>query len=486
MANVVRRNLSLWGLGVLAGLTLLLGGPQAEARIRVTGVSGASNYLVPTENQDSSSGSEVRTNLLVFGGLAGPACTTTSTTETCDNCSQVSGLEKCNRSRIHPGLLLTISFQSDLNNSSGYPVLAKAGTDTVIVQGTAVTGPGSTMSISITWSELCTQLSGSNCSTLDTSFTSSDLRLLVKSSTDNSQIDNLQMTVTAHVPGSNSTTEGNLNLGCDDDNLTQTSKGICSFLAFPGDGKAYIDPINANLGYPTAENIQFSSVNFYLSKDNFPCSPTEGTLYSLNVSATSGGTESYQLTNKIIDGLDNAELYFVRSANVDQAGNISYFMDDSVINAACGLSYSCSGSRDVSTVDPECPYTVRPDEVLGLLTEDFNCFIATAAYGSPWDQRLNVLRSFRSKILQHLPGGKKFIWSYYKWGPFASQWIMDHPASKPWVRASLWPLWVFAWLSLKIGFGWAVTVFLLTLTTVVWALREIYLKVKSSQEPNVA
>ena len=67
------------------------------------------------------------------------------------------------------------------------------------------------------------------------------------------------------------------------------------------------------------------------------------------------------------------------------------------------------------------------------------CFIATAAYGSYLDSHVDTLRSFRDQYLETNPIGSAFVSLYYKVSPPMAEFINEHPALKPIVRAGLVP-----------------------------------------------
>ena len=66
-------------------------------------------------------------------------------------------------------------------------------------------------------------------------------------------------------------------------------------------------------------------------------------------------------------------------------------------------------------------------------------FIATAAYGSYLDSHVETLRDFRDQYLVTNPVGSGLISLYYKLSPPLAEFIDDHPALKPIVRAALMP-----------------------------------------------
>jgi len=67
------------------------------------------------------------------------------------------------------------------------------------------------------------------------------------------------------------------------------------------------------------------------------------------------------------------------------------------------------------------------------------CFIATAAYGTPMAEQVDVLRDFRNQYLITNPVGEALVEFYYKVSPPMAEFITKHPALKPVVRAALVP-----------------------------------------------
>lgn len=68
------------------------------------------------------------------------------------------------------------------------------------------------------------------------------------------------------------------------------------------------------------------------------------------------------------------------------------------------------------------------------------CFIATAAYGSPLEPHVVALRHFRDRYLQHTAPGRAFIRFYYRHSPPLAAFIAAHPWSRAGARAMLTPL----------------------------------------------
>jgi hypothetical protein len=75
--------------------------------------------------------------------------------------------------------------------------------------------------------------------------------------------------------------------------------------------------------------------------------------------------------------------------------------------------------------------------------ENFRCFIATAAYGTPMAGEIQVLRDFRDRYLVTNPPGRLFVTVYYKLSPPVARFIADHDALRAGIRLGLTPvLWL--------------------------------------------
>jgi len=68
------------------------------------------------------------------------------------------------------------------------------------------------------------------------------------------------------------------------------------------------------------------------------------------------------------------------------------------------------------------------------------CFIATAAYGTPMAEEIEILREFRDEYLLTNPLGRALVDVYYRVSPPIAEFITEHPSLKPIVRAGLLPV----------------------------------------------
>jgi hypothetical protein len=103
------------------------------------------------------------------------------------------------------------------------------------------------------------------------------------------------------------------------------------------------------------------------------------------------------------------------------------------------------------------------------------CFIATAAYGTPMAEEIQILRELRDKHLLTNSLGKGLVEFYYKVSPPMAEFISEHPTLKPIVRAALLPAVLMSTIAVKSTPAEEVATMgllaLVLLGTVVWAKR---------------
>jgi len=92
------------------------------------------------------------------------------------------------------------------------------------------------------------------------------------------------------------------------------------------------------------------------------------------------------------------------------------------------------GEKIVLTID----FDVGRDATLTIEVPEI-CFIATAAYGTPMAEEIQILREFRDEYLLTNPLGQVLVGVYYRVSPPIADFITEHPSLKPIVRAGLLP-----------------------------------------------
>jgi hypothetical protein len=77
-----------------------------------------------------------------------------------------------------------------------------------------------------------------------------------------------------------------------------------------------------------------------------------------------------------------------------------------------------------------------------------DCFIATAAFGTPVAKKIDLLRSFRDDHLMKTPMGRRAVDFYYRNAEPWARWIARHDTLRTISRALLAPVLGFVWLLL--------------------------------------
>lgn len=340
----------------------------------------------------------------VAGGLGGTACT--SGTSTCDSCATnwISNLDSCNRTRVTPSTELVLSFSS--TSKFGTPKLTTTITTEQPVTTSATLSPtlavNQITTLRVSWGTLCSAFDNGTA-TCAGMVDNQPFRVGIDGNNDGflNGSDDDYITFTIHVVDSESTafTGSYTDSSC-------TNGGFCKYTLGKGDEKAYLSDIQLS---STGLGTTYKYVIFFCA---------EGTDFSAINSACTDkvAISGSGLADDVIDGLGNGKDYVFRAATVDIAGNIGLFLNLDTTNQQ-----------------------VQPDDVVGLFDEN-SCFIATAAYGSPLEKNVKVLRSFRDQILLKTSVGQLFVKTYYLLSPPLAKWIGQSAARRSVARTVLTPI----------------------------------------------
>jgi hypothetical protein len=138
------------------------------------------------------------------------------------------------------------------------------------------------------------------------------------------------------------------------------------------------------------------------------------------------------------DDLENVKVYFqsasLNSVNVpglepDQRyAIIAQYLPDGVGNPTCVMGV------------PKLNYSLSEinNPKVEVHQGDPACFVATAAYGTALDKRLDDLRWFRDEKLLNFRWGQIFVAKYYRYGPVLAALVSEHKTLKIIAKTILW------------------------------------------------
>ncbi len=158
------------------------------------------------------------------------------------------------------------------------------------------------------------------------------------------------------------------------------------------------------------------------------------------VTITGRNSSSYLLSNLV-----NETTYYMAISTI--AAPV-YFVTVAVLDNQSGQSdYApvqethLTGNNVESSLSTEISATPEPIvRFPNLPNEGLECFIATAAYGSPLEPHVQILRTFRDRHLLTNSLGRKFVAFYYQTSPPLAHWLEEHASFKPVVRTFLSPI----------------------------------------------
>jgi hypothetical protein len=159
-------------------------------------------------------------------------------------------------------------------------------------------------------------------------------------------------------------------------------------------------------------------------------------------------TLSVSSSNLSIGTVDTSSLTFsFKNWPVDQTVTVTSLVSSSQTYSII-LGESSSSDVDYDGLNPmDVTVTNGGNDSGG----DGDCFIATAAYGSPLVSQLKILSKFRDNFLLTNRIGKRFVRFYYNYSPPMADFIEKHDSLRMMVRLCLIPVVGASWLVLKIG-----------------------------------
>ncbi len=439
------RNIKFWSALALAGC--LLNSVPGEATITLVSVTGASNIELATTD----------TKTTLYGGFAGTCTADSNSSETCDSCTGelVSGtrLWPCNKKNAYPNLKINIRVQSNSTSVAVGDAIVKIN-DEVYDPAVSPTLVDGVLNVQIAWSEICQKVNGNACTS---NLGSTTLSVGFRTTADSSTTDDVySFKVIGRVAAASDLVYTNCPT---DDTAVPGGSGYCHFQTYRGDEKIYADQLRRSPDFPasTASGITYAGPVFFYREQ------ASGEDDNTTIQNLSNASDYFLLNDpeqdNRIEGLTNEVRYCMVMANQDKTGVISFFTP----------LPGTSGGVDAITL------CATPSKVVGLL-DDKSCFIATAAFGSDMAPEVQSFRDFRNEFLLSNKLGRAVVKFYYKHSPFYAHMIAESELTKMIVRGALWPLLIFARISVQWGF-WptlALTALLTSLSAVVLRRRQVW------------
>lgn len=382
----------------------------------------AQTILISVNGYSQQTGFGINNNssLVISGGFGGASCSTGNTT--CDNCT--ADFLICNKNRANPNLTFQITFQSD---KVGNPLVTtlQAGNQPVAPTQSPSLNPTLTpnqpVTISIQWSALCAAITDGDTNCAQTGSAPFRVGIDANSNGNLEDDDVITFTVVVSSPTDNNflyawsrTTPLPISDSPAPNDPLFTSRGFTNFSVFPGDEKVFVENVSITGG----SERPLTAVHFFIQKDGFT---SINALNSTRIPLINGG-----LSENIIKGLPNGEKRYFFAASEDDAGNIGLYLR---------LTDESNCPRD--PIAGQCR-SATPSEVAGLFKD--NCFIATAAYGSPMAPHVQTLREFRNQYLSTHFLGQWFIKTYYRISPPLARWISISESRRAVTRWTLAPI----------------------------------------------
>ena len=176
-----------------------------------------------------------------------------------------------------------------------------------------------------------------------------------------------------------------------------------------------------------------------------------GTIVDVNAASTTiTMNDSYSITANFEEGytLTLATSPVMGGTATDVTGASSYEEGEVVsIQAVAASGYqfarwtatagAFSNANAASTIFQMPGADVTVTATFEVATNPFGCFIATAAYGSPTAEEIEILREFRDTVLLPNSLGAEFVSLYYKTSPPIAEFISQHEVVRTAVRVGL-------------------------------------------------
>jgi ABC-type multidrug transport system fused ATPase/permease subunit len=183
---------------------------------------------------------------------------------------------------------------------------------------------------------------------------------------------------------------------------------------------------------------------------------------------------------------------FVNGAQVQWGGagrTTAFFSSTQLTAAILAADIATAGTADVTVVNPTPSAEISNTKIFTINTPapvggggggGGGCFIATAAFGSPLEKHVQILRDFRDRVLLNSSAGKTFVWFYYRNSPPIADKIAQSEGLRLITRLMLMPVIGVAYLIMHLGMFMTLLLFTIFVLTVIFTIRKLRKKMRKS------
>lgn len=226
------------------------------------------------------------------------------------------------------------------------------------------------------------------------------------------------------------------------------------------EGKTYYYRVSAyNAEGDSPESDEVYAVTILGAPGGLTASAVSYTQINLSWTDNSGAESSFIISRAAVTGGPYTEIGTVGAgvttySDTGLTFGTTYYYRVQAVNDETASAYSNEASATCAIIAP-----------LGG-SGGGACFIATAAFGTPWEKHVRILRSFRDRCLLTTSAGRTFVKLYYEFSPPVAARISQNEGLRFLTRCTLMPLVGLAYGMVNYG---ATTVFLLTLSVILIA-----------------
>ena len=192
------------------------------------------------------------------------------------------------------------------------------------------------------------------------------------------------------------------------------------------------DSVVLTINFDVGVDATFTIASMGIQPSIFPVTADHDVIDRNNVSTTIIWGSATSVVSIVDDGgylLAEGMHYTVTAINPGVSANLT-ILSSTYLSSKLRMF----GEKLVLTIG----FDVGGDATLTITVPEV-CFIATAAYGAPMAEQIQILREFRDEYLLTNSLGQALVDIYYRVSPPVAEFIIEHPSLKPVVRAGLLP-----------------------------------------------